>query len=103
MELNLFDVRSGIELLLSLGLFAVKAFAFVDALSRPPAAFIAADKQTKMFWVLVLGLFLVAHMLFWRPIGIINLVGTVAAFVYLADARPTMRSLRGGGNRGPYG
>jgi hypothetical protein len=55
--------------------------------------------------VLVLGLFLVAHMLNWRPIGILNLIGTVAAFVYLADARPALRELgRGGGyNRGPYG
>jgi hypothetical protein len=104
-ELSLFDVRNSIELVLSLALFAVKGFAFFDANIRPKAAYVAADKQTKLFWVLVLGLFLVAHMLSWRPIGILNLIGTVAAFVYLADARPALRELgRGGGyNRGPYG
>jgi len=103
-ELVLFDLRNGLELVLSLALLLIKVFAFGDALSRPPALYVAADKQTKTFWVLVLGLFLVAHVLFPRPIGILNLIGTVAAFVYLADARPTMRALRGsGGNRGPYG
>ncbi len=103
MGIDLFDVQNNLELLLTVALFAVKAFAFVDAVSRPAPAFVAVDKQTKIFWVLVLGLFLVAHMLFWQPIGILNLIGTVAAFVYLADARPAMRSLRGGSNRGPYG
>ncbi len=103
MGLVLFDVRNSIELALSLTLFVVKAFAFVDAVSRPAQAYVATDKQTKMFWVLVLGLFLAAHMLFWRPIGILNLIGTVAAFVYLADARPALRTMHGRGNRGPYG
>jgi len=102
-DLVLFDVRNSIELAISFVLFVVKAFAFVDAVSRPAQAYVAVDKQTKMFWIIVLGLFLVAHMLFWRPIGILNLIGTVAAFVYLADARPALRALRGGGSRGPYG
>ncbi len=103
MGIDLFAVQNNLEVVLALALFGVKAFAFVDAVSRPAPAFVAADKQTKVFWVLVLGLFLAAAMLFWRPIGIINLVGTVAAFVYLADARPAMRSMQGRGNRGPYG
>ena len=104
MGLTLFDVQTNIELVLSLVLFAVKAFAFVDAVSRPAPAFVAADKQTKVFWLAVLGLFLVAHMLFWQPIGIFNLIGTLAAFVYLADARPAIQSMTGGGRgRGPYG
>ena len=96
LEFALFNLRNGLELLLSLGLLLVKAFAFADAAVRPAAVFVAADKQTKTFWLIVLGLFLVAHVLFPRPIGILNLVGTVAALVYLADARPTMRALRGG-------
>ena len=105
MSLDLFAVRSNVELLLSLALFAVKAFALVDAATRSPSAFVAADKQTKTFWLLILALFLAAHMLFWQPISIINFIGTVAAFVYLADARPALREVggRGGGGRGPYG
>lgn len=100
---DLFTVRGGIELALSVGLLVVKAFAFVDAASRPQRAFVAVDKQTKTFWLLVLGLFLVVHLFWWQPIGILNLVGTVAAFVYLADARPALRELGGGGGRRPHG
>ncbi len=104
MELDLFVVQGSLELLLSLVLFAVKAFAFVDAATRSQQAFVVADKQTKTFWLLILGLFLAAHMLFWQPIGIISFIGTVAAFVYLADARPALREVGGrGGSRGPYG
>lgn len=101
--IDLFSVQSNLELVLALVLFGVKAFAFVDAVSRPAPAFVAADKQTKVFWVLVLGLFLAAAMLSWQPIGLINLIGTVAAFVYLADARPALRAIHGGSNPGPYG
>ncbi len=93
MELGLFDTMNVVELAISLVLFACKAFAFVDAVTRPAGAFVAADKQSKVFWVLVLGLFLVAHMLMWAPIGLLNLIGTVAAFVYLADARPALRAI----------
>ena len=92
---NLFDVQNTVMLVITLALFAVKAFAFVDAVTRTPANFAAADKQTKQFWLIVLGLALVANMLFWQPIGILNLLGTVAALVYLADARPAMQSMTG--------
>jgi hypothetical protein len=78
---------------LSLVLFVCKAVAFVDALSRPEAVFVASGKQTKSFWLLILGLALVANMLRWSPISLLNLVGTVAALVYLADVRPTVKSL----------
>ncbi|MBA2638776.1 MAG: DUF2516 family protein [Nocardioidaceae bacterium] len=93
MELSLFAAMGTVEAVISLVLFACKAFAFVDAVTRPAAAFNAADKQTKQFWLIVLGLFLFAHLLLWRPIGILNLIGTVAALVYLADVRPALRAL----------
>ena len=92
-DLSLFAAMGSIELVISLVLFACKAFAFVDAVTRPPAVFAAADKQTKNFWLIVLGLFLIANMLIWQPISILNLIGTVAAFVYLADVRPALREL----------
>ena len=52
-----------------------------------------ADKLTKPAWLLILGLGLAAHMLIWNPISLLNLLGTVAAIVYIVDARPVMRSL----------
>ncbi|MGH3368086.1 MAG: DUF2516 family protein [Nocardioidaceae bacterium] len=91
--MNPFLLENTILLVVAFVLFALKAFAFVDALGRPKQVFPAADKQTKTFWLLILGLFLVAHMLSWHPIGILNLIGTIAALVYLLDVRPTVRSL----------
>lgn len=93
MELNPFAFENAVMLVITLVLFAVKAFAFVDALGRSQQVFPAADKQTKPFWLLILGLFLVAHMLFWYPIGLLNLIGTIAAFVYVLDVRPSVRAL----------
>ena len=59
-----------------------------------PEAFTAADKLTKKAWLIILGIALAATILIWNPIFIINLVGAVAAIVYLVDVRPALRSLR---------
>lgn len=74
-------------------LFAVKLFALCDAVLRKDAFFVAADKQNKAFWLLLLVVFLALHILLRDPRHILNLIGTVAAFVYLADVRPTLRSM----------
>ena len=75
-------------------LFVVKVFALCDALIRKDALFVAADKQNKAFWLLLLVVFLVLHFYLHDPRHILNLIGTVAAFVYLADVRPLLRSMR---------
>ena len=80
-------------LLATVGLFAIQAWAFVDALSHRPEVFVAADKQTKQMWLIILGVALAAHMLIWSPFSLLNLIGAVASIVYLVDARPALRSL----------
>lgn len=77
----------------SLVLFGLKAWAFADSLIRGRDAFVAADKLTKPAWTVILGVSLVAHMIFWHPINLLGLIGTVAAIVYLVDVRPAIRSL----------
>ena len=89
------SIQNGFMLLLTLALFAFQAWAFIDALSRRKAAFVAADKLTKPAWLIILGIALVAHMLMWSPFGILNLAGAVAAIVYMVDARPAMQGLTG--------
>ncbi|CAN5159177.1 hypothetical protein BH18ACT9_BH18ACT9_19970 [soil metagenome] len=89
----LFDIQGGLMMLATLLLFAVQAWAFVDALSHRAEAFVAADKQTKQMWLIILGVALVAHMLIWSPFSFLNLIGAVAAIVYLVDTRPALRSL----------
>lgn len=90
---TLFQLQSTFLTLITLALFVLQAWAFIDAVSRRPEVFVAADKLTKPAWLMILGLALVAHMLIWNPISLLNLVGTVAAIVYIVDARPVMRSL----------
>ncbi len=74
-------------------LLAVKVFAACDAMVRRDAFYVAADKQNKAFWLLLLVVFLALHVVLRSPLQILNLVGTVAAFVYLADVRPILRSM----------
>ena len=57
-------LQGGVSLIASLALLAVKIFAFVDALTRRPDAFVAAGKMTKQAWLLILGLSAVAAFLF---------------------------------------
>jgi hypothetical protein len=74
-------------------LMGVKVWALVDALTRPAAAYVAAEKLTKQGWLLILGLTVVSSLIWTYPIGLLSIVGTVAAFVYLLDARPALASV----------
>jgi Protein of unknown function (DUF2516) len=90
---DLFRLSADLQLLISLGMFVAQAVAFIDALSHRKEAYLAGDKLTKQAWCIILGLAVVAHMLIWNPLSLFNLVGIVAAIVYLVDVRPTLRSL----------
>lgn len=91
--LTVFQFQNGVLLVATLLLFAIEAWAFVDAVSRRPEAFEAANKQNKKMWLWILGIALAAHMLFWNPINFLNMIGAVASLVYLLDVRPAVRSL----------
>lgn len=87
-----------------------KIVALIDAATRREDAYRAADKKTKSFWLLILGLAVVLDLLFTTSIfGIFVLAGLVAAIVYMVDVRPAVRAVSGGGrggnrnNMGPYG
>jgi hypothetical protein len=93
---------------LLLGAFVVEAWAFVDALRRPKAAFPAAGKQTKPIWLVILGVALVIGIAGavnrLQLVSIIPIVAFVAAAIYLVDVRPKVRSIGAGSSRqGPYG
>jgi hypothetical protein len=89
-----FDIERDVSAVLWVVLLAVKVFALVDAAIRKDAFYVAADKQNKAFWLVLLGVFLALHILIQSPLHVLNLVGYVAAFVYLADVRPTLQSMR---------
>ncbi len=88
---NVFGFESSVLGIVYLALLAVKLFAFVDAATRPTEAFTAADKMTKPAWLLILGLAVACDLLLGSLL--LRLAGTVAAFVYVLDARPALASV----------
>jgi Protein of unknown function (DUF2516) len=88
--------------------FVVEAWAFVDAIRRPAPAFVAAGKQTKPLWMIILGVAVVIGI--GGAIGslaifsILPIVAFVAAAIYLADVRPKVKDFKAGSShQGPYG
>ena len=92
---SIFAIPSLVTLVFSVIQFAVVAFAFVDATRHRPDAFPAVDRGNKTGWLIGLGVAFVAHLLDWNPIGLINLIGLVAAIVYLVDVRPSLLAITG--------
>lgn len=101
------DVISGLyywtDHILAWGLFALWVWAFFDCLTRRVDAFRAADKLTKPAWLAILALGALFGTLTSAPFnytanptGIIALVATAAAGVYLVDVRPAVRELGSG-------
>ena len=91
--MHFYDLETNVISLVFLALTVVKLWALVDAITRPAAAYPAADKQTKAFWIWLLGAFFVAHVLFQSVFGPLSLIGTVAAFVYIVDVKPALASV----------
>ena len=77
------------------GTLALALWAFVDALVRPAAGFVAAGKLTKPGWLAITGLAVLVIYLF-TPMCFLGLAAIIAAVVYLVDVRPAVRGLRRG-------
>jgi hypothetical protein len=88
---DVFGFESDIMRIVFFALLAVKVFAFIDAATRRTDAFPAAGKMTKPAWLLILGLAVACDLLI--PSLLLLLAGTVAAFVYILDARPALASV----------
>ena len=96
---------------LAVAALVVEAWAFIDAIRRPAPAFVAAGKQTKPIWLIILGVATVVglgYAFYLRGASVISIL-PVAAFVagaiYLVDVRPKVRDFKTGSRSGsgPYG
>ncbi|MFI5806567.1 DUF2516 family protein [Streptomyces sp. NPDC051561] len=105
-------LRSGFDSLLVVvvGLvFIVTAVAaLILAATARADAYRAADKQSKNFWLIILGITVVVNLVV--PMLFLQIAGLVASIVFLVDVRPALRQVSGGGGRrggsssdGPYG
>ena len=87
--------------------FGVEAWAFIDAITRPAQAYLAAGKLTKTKWLLILGVAFVLGLYsaaYSNAVGFLSLIAFVAAGVYLSDVRPKVKEFRKSGTHsGPYG
>jgi len=97
---------------LAIAAFVVEAWAFIDAIIRPAPSYVAAGKQTKQIWLLILGVACVFGLAAAVGYGgqsvtsIFAVVAFVAASVYLVDVRPKVREFKRGRSsthNGPYG
>jgi hypothetical protein len=91
----------GAFLVLFVAILVVKVAALLDAAMRPQSAYVAADKQTKTLWVVLLVVAVVS-----TGMAFLSLAGLVAALVYLLDVRPAVKDVPRGGSQqhmGPYG
>lgn len=102
---ELLAIPGTIQLVLWFIVVGMQAFAFADAAMRPAEAFPAVNKQTKIFWLIILGLAIgVSIMYMPQVLGLLPIVGAVAAAVYLAGVRPAVKEItQGRSNEGPYG
>ncbi|WP_128975979.1 DUF2516 family protein [Streptomyces roseicoloratus] len=104
-------LANGFDSILSLVIFLVftgfAVAAFVFAATAREDAYRAAEKQTKKFWLILLGINLVLNLLL--PMLFLQIAGLIAAIVFMVDVRPALRQVSGGGRRGgsssdgPYG
>ncbi|CAM5722270.1 hypothetical protein SALBM311S_11314 [Streptomyces alboniger] len=87
---------AGFMWLLSVALILFSGFALIDAATRREDAYRAADKKTKPFWLIILGLAFVVNLIF-NILSFLPIIGLVATIVYMVDVRPALRGLPGGG------
>ncbi|WP_432194225.1 DUF2516 family protein [Streptomyces sp. bgisy027] len=100
---------AGFMWLLSMALILFSGFALIDAAIRREDAYRAADKKSKAFWLIILGLAFVVNLIF-NILSFLPIIGLIATIVYMVDVRPAIKGLPGGGRSrkgsssdGPYG
>lgn len=95
-----YGFQNVVLLVLGVAAFGCELFAFVDALRHPEAAYVAAGKRTRGFWLIILGVALaLGFVTFFNPLSLFGLLAFLGAAVYLADVRPALRQVRGLGGR----
>ncbi|MGW7366976.1 DUF2516 family protein [Streptomyces sp. NPDC054841] len=94
--------------LLNLAMLVLAVVALGFAAFAREDAYRAADKQTKTFWLIMLGITVAVNLLV--PMLFLQIAGLIATIVFMVDVRPALQQVSGGGGRrggsssdGPYG
>ena len=102
------SVQSFVLLLLGIGSAGLTGYAFADVIRRKGSLFPHVGRLSKGAWLGILGAaFAIAIVSLGSPntLGLLNVVGVVAAGIYLADLKPKLKQVGGGSGSsyGPYG
>ncbi|MGW0736689.1 DUF2516 family protein [Streptomyces sp. NPDC002851] len=105
----LMEAFGGLMFLIFTAMLVLAVVALAMAAVAREDAYRAADKQTKNFWLIILGIVVLVNLLV--PMLLLQIVGLIATIVFLVDVRPALREVtRGRGPRrggsssdGPYG
>ena len=105
------SVQSVVYLILGIGATLLTGFAALDVLRRRADLFPAVGSRlSKGAWVgITVAAFLISIVSFAGPgtLGLLNVIGVIGAGIYLADLRPKLQQISGGGrssgSSGPYG
>jgi Protein of unknown function (DUF2516) len=110
-NLSAFTPLNYFFLALALAAFIVEAWALIDAITRPSRAYVAAGKQTKPLWLIILGVSTavgLGYVVYLKNLSVVQILPVaafVASAVYLTDVRPKVKQTggRGSSSSGPYG
>lgn len=91
------SIQGLVFLVLTVAAFLVELAAFIDSLRYRDEVYRAADKRTKTFWTVLLGVAAAIGFLAMPPLQampiFISLLGFVAAAVYFTDVRKGLRAV----------
>lgn len=104
------SVQGLVLLVLGIGSLILTGFAAFDASRHKAQLYPAVGRLSKPAWLgILIAAFLISIVSFGyaSTLGILNVIGVIAAGVYLAEVRPKLKHMSGGGrgssSYGPYG
>jgi hypothetical protein len=100
------SVQSFVLLILGIASLALTGYSAFDASRYQANLFPAVGRLSKAMWLgILIAAFLISIVFLFSALSLLNIVGVIAAAVYLADVRPKLKQVSGGGgsSHGPYG
>ncbi|WP_189215322.1 MULTISPECIES: DUF2516 family protein [Streptomyces] len=91
----------GLMWLLFTAILVLAVVALVMAALARDDAYRAADKQTKTFWLVILGVTVAVNV--FVPFIFLQIAGLIATIVFFVDVRPALKQVSGGGRSGRRG
>ncbi len=91
----------GLWLVLDLVFLVTSVTALLMAAFARKDAYPAAEKQTKNFWLIILGITVALNL--FVSVLFLSIAGLIATIVFFVDVRPALQQVSGGGRGGRRG